>query len=309
MVSPDGCDAEFLARLKQTNAPSPPHTLGPPRWKSVCFGLQVFGKNCVNSLLKCARKKRPRADAFTFQNMPRSLQILMKRLALREPERPARLGAAVLLALDHARVAREKAALFEKAAKIRLEIGQRLRNAVTHGASLARQASAGHGADHVILAGARGRDQRLLDHHPQHRTREINFDFAGVDRHLAGAGLDPDAGDRVLALAGRIGAAVFVDLLDIFRRFRSGRLELRQLIERLHGIGHLMRPSCSCDSLKQRPGFRAAGPRADDPARGKPANYRAARGPAVPAGSCARWPSRPRAQESAPRISTLPCAP
>jgi len=91
--------------------------------------------------------------------------------------------------------------------------------AVTDGARLARQTAAGHGADHVILTGPGRRHQRLLNHHPQHWTSEIDFDFAGVDGDLAGAGLDPDPGDRVLALAGGVGTALLVDLLDVFRRF------------------------------------------------------------------------------------------
>src|ERR1700759_4561706 len=74
-----------------------------------------------------------------------SQQILAKQLALRELERPARLGAAVLLALDHARVAGQEAALLENAAQVRLEIGPRLRQAVTYGARLPRQAATGHG--------------------------------------------------------------------------------------------------------------------------------------------------------------------
>jgi hypothetical protein len=41
--------------------------------------------------------------------------------------------------------------------------------AVTDRAGLAG-AAAVDGADHVILAGAGRRDQRLLDHHAQHRT-------------------------------------------------------------------------------------------------------------------------------------------
>ena len=63
--------------------------------------------------------------------MQQTLQILAKRLALRELERLARLGAAVLLALDHAGVAGEEAALLEDAPQLRLEIGQRLGDAVT----------------------------------------------------------------------------------------------------------------------------------------------------------------------------------
>src|ERR1700687_3278623 len=245
-------------------------------------------------------KKGRRGALFAVPDPSYSLLIL----TLRELERFARLGAAVLLALDHARVTREKAALFQNAAQIRFEIGQRLRDAVTHGACLARQTATGHGADHVVLARPGRCDQRLLDHHPQHWTGEIDFDLAGVDGDLAGARLDPDAGNRVLALAGGVGTAQLVDLLDVFRRFRRGRLQRRQLIERLHGVGHFMRPSCSCDSSKQYRASAVAEPRADVRPRGKRVSGRVVRGPTDHAESCARWPSRPRAQENGPRGST-----
>src|SRR5580693_8369766 len=139
--------------------------------------------------------------------MPPSRQILTTRLALRELERLARLRTALLLALDHARVAGEETALLQDAAQLRLEIGQRLGQAMTHRTSLPRQAAAGDRTDHVVLAVAGGRDQGLLDHHAQHWAGEIDFDLAGVDHDLAGAGLDPDPRDGVLALAGGIGAA------------------------------------------------------------------------------------------------------
>src|SRR6185295_4792358 len=149
-------------------------------------------------------------------------------------ERTAGLGLAVLLALDDAGIAGQEAALLQDAAQVRLEIGQGLGDAVAYRARLPRQTTAGDGADHIILAGAGGCDQWLLDHHAQHRTGKVDLDLAGVDRDLAGAGLDPDAGDRVLALAGGVGAALLVDLLDILRRFGSRRLQLRELVERLH---------------------------------------------------------------------------
>src|SRR5260221_14743425 len=98
--------------------------------------------------------------------MQRTLQILAKRLALRELERLARLGAAVLLALHGTGVAGQEAALLQNAAQIRLEAGQRLGDAVTHGTGLARQTAAGDRADNVVLAGAGSSDQRLLDQHP-----------------------------------------------------------------------------------------------------------------------------------------------
>src|SRR5882724_6692847 len=115
-------------------APSPPRTLGSPRWKFVCTHVQVFREICVNSSAndqqkrapahdppKCERfgdqimhflNKRARSDTkpvstfadralrpFRVPDTQHSLQIL----PLRELERSARLGATVLLAFDHAR--------------------------------------------------------------------------------------------------------------------------------------------------------------------------------------------------------------
>src|SRR5258706_805880 len=305
-----GCDAAYPRVVRKTEyAPLPPCTLRPSAWQSVCAQAQVFRKKLHQLVGKSSTKRAPASALSELLMMPHSQQVLTNRLALRELERLARLGAAVLLALDHPRVAGEKAALLQDAAQIRFEIGQRLRDAVTHRARLARQTATGHGADHVVLACAGRRDQRLLNHHPQHRTGEIDFDFAGVDDDLAGAGLDPDARNRVLALSGGVGTALLVDLLDVFRRFRRGRLEQRQLIERLHGVGHFMQPSCSCDSSKRYRPSRVAEPRADARGRGKRVSYRAERGPTDRVESCARWPSRPRARENGPRGSTLPCVP
>src|SRR6266849_361044 len=159
--------------------------------------------------------------------------------ALGELEAAPRLGAAIFLALDHARVAGEEAALLERAAQVRLEIHQRLGQAVADRAGLARQTAAGDGAGDVVLPAAVGRDQRLLDQHAQHRPREIDLDVPGIDDDLAGARPDPNSRHRVLALAGGIGAALLVDLLDVFRGLRSRRgLERGKLVERLHGFGH-----------------------------------------------------------------------
>ena len=104
-------------------------------------------------------------------------------------------------------VAGEEAAALEDAAQFRLEIGERLGEAVAHRAGLSGQAAARNPADHVVLAIAVGDRERLADQHAQHRTGEIDLELAVVDHDLAGAALEPDAGDRVLALAGRVGAA------------------------------------------------------------------------------------------------------
>src|SRR6267378_6447362 len=157
---------------------------------------------------------------------------------LRELERPPRLGLAVLLALDHAAVAGQEAAALEDAAQLRLEIRQCLGEAVAHRAGLTGQSAARHPADDVVLAVAIGQNQRLRNHHAQYRSGKENFDLPVVDGDFAGAALDPDAGDGVLAFAGGVGATEIVELLDIFGGFRGGRLERRQLIERLHRLGH-----------------------------------------------------------------------
>src|SRR5260221_10909101 len=138
-------------------------------------------------------------------------------LALRELEAAPRLRLAVFLALDDAAVARQEAAGFEHRAQARLVIGQRLADAVAHRAGLAGEAAADHAADDVVLAEPAGDDEGLVEQHAQHRPREIDRSVAAVDGDLAVARLDPYAGDRVLALARGVGAALRIEL-----RFRLG---------------------------------------------------------------------------------------
>src|SRR5215216_5013022 len=140
--------------------------------------------------------------------------------ALGELEAAAGFRLAVLLALDDTRVAGEESALFQRAAQVGLVVHQRLGNAVAHRASLTRQSAARYGANDVVLAVAVGSDQRLLDQHAQHRPREIDFNLARVDEDLTGAWLHPDAGDGIFALAGGVGAALRIELLHVFWRFR-----------------------------------------------------------------------------------------
>src|SRR5581483_9982225 len=87
----------------------------------------------------------------------------------------------------------------------------------------------------VVLAVAIGRDQRLLDQHAQHRASEIDLELAGIDDDLAGAGLDPDAGDRVLALARGVGAAEAVE--PRLGRLGLGRRRWRRLGAARHYVG------------------------------------------------------------------------
>src|SRR3954468_4058042 len=161
---------------------------------------------------KRTAKRALKSAPFCISLKPLSRRMRPMRLTLRELEGPAGLGLAVLLALDHAGVAGEEAALLEHGAQLRLEIGQRLGDAVTDGTGLTGQTAAGDGADHVILAGPRGHGERLLDHHAQHGTGEIDLDLARVDRDLAGARLDPDAGDPGPSPARGRSAGLFVAL-------------------------------------------------------------------------------------------------
>src|SRR5205085_10045788 len=89
----------------------------------------------------------------------------------------------------------------------RLIEGEGLADTVPHRAGLAREAAALNRAPHIELAEPIGDDKGLADQHAQHRAREIDRAVAAIDLDPAVARLDPDAGDRVLALAGRVGAA------------------------------------------------------------------------------------------------------
>src|SRR6478752_9587182 len=95
--------------------------------------------------------------------------------ALRELEALARLGAAVLLALDHAAVAGEEAGGLDRAAQQRLELAQSLADAVLDRPGLARQSAAGDRADNVVLINAVGDLERLGDDQAQRRPREEHF--------------------------------------------------------------------------------------------------------------------------------------
>src|SRR5438105_7788866 len=120
--------------------------------------------------------------------------------------------ATVFLALDDAAVTGQKAAMLEDRPQPRLVEGERLADAVPHCTGLARQPAARDRAPHVELAEPVGYDKGLADQHPQYRTGEIDRAVTAVDLDLAVAWPDPHAGDRILALAGRVRAAERVAL-------------------------------------------------------------------------------------------------
>src|SRR5579859_5793773 len=157
------------------------------------------------------------------------------RLTLGELERPAGLRLAVLLALDHARVAGEETALLEDATELRLVVGERLGQAMAERPGLAGKSAAGDGRAHVVLAVPIGGDDRLLDHHLEDGPSEILGEILAVDKDAAATAGEPDAGDRILALAGGIGAAQRIELLHMDRL--DGSLRRGEVLEGLE-IGH-----------------------------------------------------------------------
>jgi hypothetical protein len=205
------------------------------------------------SALRGTMKKGPRFPATPEDSFDAGFPA--KKLALRELEAATRLGAAILLALDDPAVAGQEPGGLDRRAQHRLELGQRLGNAVLDRARLAREAAALDGRDNIVLFLAASDLERLVDDEAQCRAREIDFLIAAIDRDLAAARLDPDAGNRVLAATGGIGAALGVELLRAQRRGRSsgcgrrlGRfggnrscagqvLEVGQAIDGI-GIGH-----------------------------------------------------------------------
>src|SRR3981189_800811 len=100
--------------------------------------------------------------------------------ALGELERAPGFGAAIFLALDHARVAGQESTALQHAAQVGLVGGERLEDAVAHRTGLAREPAARHRADDVVLTVAVRRDQRLLDQHSGHRAGETDTDRRAV---------------------------------------------------------------------------------------------------------------------------------
>src|ERR1700733_1284499 len=129
MVSPKVCDAQLRTHDRNEAAPichARPSALAIRLTRSASFQEKLR-----QLVVKMRKEKAPaKRTLLYFPNTPRSRQILTKQLALRELERATSLGAAVLLALDHARIAGEEAALFQNTAQIRLEIGERLGDAM-----------------------------------------------------------------------------------------------------------------------------------------------------------------------------------
>src|SRR5262245_3089949 len=121
--------------------------------------------------------------------------------ALAELEAAARLALAVLLALDHAAVAREEARVAQRLLERGLRDLEGARHAEAHRAALADGAAAIEARPHVVLAQRGGGHQRRLRVEALLLDGEVGLERPAVDEDRARAGLDAHARHRGLAAA------------------------------------------------------------------------------------------------------------
>src|SRR5512133_204435 len=165
---------------------------------------------CISDCSVAARP-RPRASSAVSSSpatprtpsVPKSWRAKAPGLALAELRTLARLLEAGLLALLHARVAREEAAALELAAQVRVGFQQGAADAVAQRAGLRGDAAAVHARDDVHARLVADGLERLADGALQGRAREEGLEGAAVDDVRAVAGLEDHARDGGLALAGR----------------------------------------------------------------------------------------------------------
>src|SRR3954453_17486751 len=165
------------------------------------------------SAADCSVAARPRARASSAvssspatprtPSVPKSWRAKAPRLALAELRTLARLLEAGLLALLHARVAREEAAALELAVQVGIGLQKGTADAVTQGTRLRGHAAAVHAGDDVHASLVAHRLERLADVALQRRAREELVERPAVDGVRTGARLEDDARDGRLALAGR----------------------------------------------------------------------------------------------------------
>src|SRR3546814_2717681 len=112
-------------------------------------------RSALSAGIRCEQNEGPAPERGPF------FDTTAVRSALGELEAPARLGAAVLLALHHAGIAGQEAAALQHRAQARLVERQRLGDAVAHRARLTGEAAALHRADDVELIAAVGDQEQI----------------------------------------------------------------------------------------------------------------------------------------------------
>src|SRR6185312_2678147 len=156
-------------------------------------------------------------------------------LAVLEALAGARLT--VLLALLLARVPRQEARALDGAALLGVERDERARDPVAHRFRLGALAAARAGRPDVELVGRLDELERLAQDHARGLALEVIVDREAVDDDRSGAGLEPDAGDGGLALAGGVRAGISCGhgaLLAVGRG--ASRRSTRQRLRLLGGV-------------------------------------------------------------------------
>src|SRR5687768_6369212 len=184
-------------------------------------------------------------------------------LALGELE--ARPGAllAVLLALLHARVAREEAGLLETLAQLEVVDLQRTGDPVTDCTGLAARAAAVHRDDDVELVDRLRQRERLLDDHLEHFVAEVIVESAAVDRDRARSRTNVHARRRRLPSARSVVFNQSQGILLITRRGSSAQGAVPDADDSNRDRPSTSSASCgrACSSAAcPRPLFRSSSP-------------------------------------------------
>src|SRR5579875_2143229 len=207
-------------------------TSTPGRWSGVRGSLAVAVRASA-SASSAVRNSPARPRTPSVPNIWRAIVAAAGALALGELRALPGLLEAGLLALLHARVAREEPAALELAAEVRVGLQQRARDPVTEGAGLRGDATAVHPGDDVHPLLVADGLERLADDPLQRGTREELIERLAVDRVAAGARLEDHPRHRGLALAGG-GVA------------RAGREVDRRVGDRQRLVLGLLLGACGC---------------------------------------------------------------
>jgi hypothetical protein len=130
----------------------------------------------------------------------KTLSVRLRGLALAELELLARSGLAGLLAFLGAAIARQEACLLQLTAALGFLSNEGAGDPVAYGLSLSAVPAAFDEGAHIVLVGELKQLKRLACDHHRGGTHEVFANLPAIDRDLPGAGGDPDARYRGLAL-------------------------------------------------------------------------------------------------------------
>src|SRR5919198_122820 len=138
----------------------------------------------------------PKSRGNDVRRVALALGVLGRLAGLLEP---------VLLALDHARVAGQKAALLQLGAQLHVELNQRAGDSVAQRARLPGHPAAVQAGDDVVALEGVGDPQRLSDHAAVGRVGKVVVEGPAVQLERPGALDQSDPGHGLLAPAGAAG--------------------------------------------------------------------------------------------------------